>query len=132
MYGMLYTHTKSACFVYLLNHHRPESPMTCTSYTKVNRSLPLKGLQTRKQARKTIKAPQKHILWIQKSEINASSIPGSRRSLGEGHGNPFQHSYWENSVDRGRWELQFMWSQRVRHVRVTNTFPFILTLRILQ
>ena len=104
MYGMLYTHTKSACFVYLLNHHRPESPMTCTSYTKVNRSLPLKGLQTRKQARKTIKAPQKHILWIQKSEINASSIPGSRRSLGEGHGNPFQYSCLENSMDRGAWQ----------------------------
>ena len=103
MYGMLYTHTKSACFIYLLNHHRPESPMPCTGYTKVNRPLPLKGLQTRRQARKTIKAPQKHILWIQKSENNASSIPGSRISPGEGHGNPFQYSCLENPMDRIAW-----------------------------
>ena len=29
------------------------------------------------------------------------SIPGSGRSLGEGSGNPFQNSCWENSIDRG-------------------------------
>ena len=28
-------------------------------------------------------------------------IPGSGRSPGEGTGNPLQHSYLENSVDRG-------------------------------
>ena len=29
------------------------------------------------------------------------SIPGSGRSLGEGHGNPLQDSCLENPVDRG-------------------------------
>ena len=31
------------------------------------------------------------------------SIPGLGRSPGEGHGNPFQYSCLENSVDRGAW-----------------------------
>ena len=30
-------------------------------------------------------------------------IPGSGRSPGGGHGNPLQHSYLENSRDRGAW-----------------------------
>ena len=30
-------------------------------------------------------------------------IPGSGRSPGEGNGNPLQHSYLENSMDRGAW-----------------------------
>ena len=30
------------------------------------------------------------------------SIPGSRRSPGGGHGNPFQYSCLENSMDRGQ------------------------------
>ena len=43
-------------------------------------------------------------------------IPGSERSPGEGHGNPLQCSYLENSVDRGAWGgLLSMGSQRVRH-----------------
>ena len=33
------------------------------------------------------------------------SIPGLGRSPGEGHGNPFQYSCLENSVDRGAWWL---------------------------
>ena len=32
------------------------------------------------------------------------SIPGSGRSLGEGHGNLLQYSYLENPVDRGAWQ----------------------------
>ena len=32
-----------------------------------------------------------------------SSIPGSGRSLGGGHGNPLQHSCLENHMDRGSW-----------------------------
>ena len=32
-----------------------------------------------------------------------SLIPGLGRSLGGGHGNPFQHSYQKNSMDRGAW-----------------------------
>ena len=31
------------------------------------------------------------------------SIPGSRRFLGEGKGNPVQYSCLENSMDRGAW-----------------------------
>ena len=30
-------------------------------------------------------------------------IPGSRRSLGEENGNPLQHSYLGNPMDRGPW-----------------------------
>ena len=35
---------------------------------------------------------------------DASSIPGSRRSPGGGHGNPFQHSCLENAMGRGAWQ----------------------------
>ena len=31
------------------------------------------------------------------------SIPGSRRSPGEGNGNPLQYSCLENPMDRGSW-----------------------------
>ena len=34
---------------------------------------------------------------------DTGSIPGSGRSLGEGHGNPLQYSCLENSMDRGAW-----------------------------
>ena len=34
---------------------------------------------------------------------DASSIPGSGRSLGGGHGNQLQYSCLENSTDRGAW-----------------------------
>ena len=33
----------------------------------------------------------------------SGSIPGSRKSCGGGHGNPLQHSYLENPMDRGAW-----------------------------
>ena len=33
-----------------------------------------------------------------------SSIPGSGRSLGGGHGNPLQYSRLENLMDRGAWQ----------------------------
>ena len=32
------------------------------------------------------------------------SIPGSRKSPGEGNGNPFQYSCLENPMDRGAWQ----------------------------
>ena len=35
--------------------------------------------------------------------VDPSSILGSRRSPGEGNGNPLQYSYLENPVDRGAW-----------------------------
>ena len=34
----------------------------------------------------------------------AGSIPGLRRSLGGGHGNPLQYSCLENPMDRGAWQ----------------------------
>ena len=34
---------------------------------------------------------------------DASSIPGSGRSPGGGHGNPLQYSYLENLMARGAW-----------------------------
>ena len=33
-----------------------------------------------------------------------SSIPGLRRSSGEGNGNPLQYSCLENPMDRGAWQ----------------------------
>ena len=35
---------------------------------------------------------------------DTGSIPGSGRSLGEGHGNPLWCSSLENPVDRGAWQ----------------------------
>ena len=50
-----------------------------------------------------------------------SSIPGSRRSPGEGNGNPLQYSCLENPRDRGAWWATVHGWQRVRHDWVTNT-----------
>ena len=35
---------------------------------------------------------------------DVGSIPGLRISPGEGHGNPFQYSCLEGSMDRGAWQ----------------------------
>ena len=37
------------------------------------------------------------------------SIPGSSRSAGEEHGNPFQYSFPENPMDRGAWQAAVHW-----------------------
>ena len=37
---------------------------------------------------------------------DVSSIPGSGRSPGGGHGHPLQYSCLENPMDRGAWLLQ--------------------------
>ena len=39
---------------------------------------------------------------------DVGSIPGLRRSPGEGHGNPLQCSCLENLMDRGAWRATFM------------------------
>ena len=44
---------------------------------------------------------------------DTDSIPGLGKSPGEGHGNPFQESCLENSMDRGAWWS--IGSQRVGH-----------------
>ena len=36
-------------------------------------------------------------------ETDDGSIPGSRRSLGDGNGNSLQYSCLENPMDRGAW-----------------------------
>ena len=36
---------------------------------------------------------------------DVGSIPGSRRSLGEGSGNPLQYSSLGNPMDRGAWQV---------------------------
>ena len=49
-------------------------------------------------------------LVAQKVKVSAynvgdpSSIPGSGRSLGGGHGDPLQYSCLENPMDRGAWK----------------------------
>ena len=35
------------------------------------------------------------------------SLPGFRRSLGEGKGYLLQYSYLENSINKGRWQATF-------------------------
>ena len=35
---------------------------------------------------------------------DSSSVPGSGRPLGGGHGNPLQYSCLENAMDRGGWQ----------------------------
>jgi len=39
---------------------------------------------------------------------DTSSIPGSGRSLGGGHGNPLQYSSLENPMDRGAWRATLL------------------------
>ena len=46
---------------------------------------------------------------------NLGSVLGSRRSPGEGNGNPLQYSYLENPMDGGAWRATVHGSQGVRH-----------------
>ena len=41
------------------------------------------------------------------------SIPGSGRSLGGGHGNPFPYSCLENPMDRGTWWATVHWVTKI-------------------
>ena len=49
------------------------------------------------------------------SARDPGSVPGSRRSPGEGNGNPLQYSYLEKSMDRGAWQAQSRVLPRVQH-----------------
>ena len=40
---------------------------------------------------------------------HVGSIPGSGRSPGGGHGNPFQYSCLENPMGRGAWRATVHW-----------------------
>ena len=64
------------------------------------------------------------------NEGDLDSIPGFRRSPGEGNGNPLQYSCLENPMDRGSW-----WSivhrvakSRTQLSNFTFTFMFIAAL----
>ena len=52
-----------------------------------------------------------------------SSIPGSGRSPGGGHGNPLQYSYLENSMDRGAWWATVYGVTKSR-TRLSDTLSF--------
>ena len=49
------------------------------------------------------------------------SIPRSGRSPEEENGNPLQHSYLENSIDRGAWWATVHGVAKSRHNQATNT-----------
>ena len=55
------------------------------------------------------------------------SIPGSRRSPGEGNGNPLQYSCLENPMDRGAWwaTVHGVAKSRTRLSDFTFTFAFL-------
>ena len=61
---------------------------------------------------------------------NVSSIPGSGRSPGGGHGNPLQYSCLENPMDRRAWwtavhrvpKRQTRLKQLSKHVSIVNNF----------
>ena len=51
------------------------------------------------------------------------SIPGLGRSPGEGNGNPLQHSYLGNPMDRGAWRATVHGIVRVGHDLVPKPPP---------
>ena len=57
---------------------------------------------------------------------DASSIPGSGRSPGEGNGTPLHYSCLENPMDEERGGLQSMGLQRDRHDLMTKQCQHVL------
>ena len=63
---------------------------------------------------------------MQESACNAEDlglIPGSRRSLREENGNPFQYFYCENPIDRGAWQAAAHGVTRFGHKVTTKPPP---------
>ena len=56
----------------------------------------------------------KNLLAMQETQLDASSIPGSGRFPGGGHGNTLQYSRLENPMDRGAWWATIHGVARVR------------------
>ena len=54
---------------------------------------------------------------------DTGSIPGSGRSPGGGHSNPFQYSYLENPMDRGAWQTTVHEVTRAGHDLATKPPP---------
>ena len=67
-----------------------------------------------------------------KRERDAGLIPGLGRSHGEGNGNPLQHSYPENPMDRGAWRAIVHGVTWVRHEWATLTHSLSLPMEISQ
>ena len=61
---------------------------------------------------------------------DASSIPGSGRSPGGGHGNPLQYSCLENLIDRGTWQTtvhriaQSQTTEVTEHALIPQSLPY--------
>ena len=51
---------------------------------------------------------------------DAGSVPGSGKSPEVGTGNPLQHSYLENPMERGAWQATANGLQRVEHDQLTE------------
>ena len=60
------------------------------------------------------------------SAADTGLIPGSRRSPGEGNGNPLQYSFLENPMGRGAWRVTVHGVARVRHDLVTRLPPYYI------
>ena len=54
------------------------------------------------------------------------SIPGLRRSPGEGNGNTLQYSFLENPMDRGAWPATVHGFTRVGHNLATKPHPHVV------
>ena len=68
-------------------------------------------------------------LYVQETACNARdlvTISGSGRFLGEGNGNPLQHSCLENPRDRRAWRATVHGSPRVGHNLVPKLPPWYL------
>ena len=59
------------------------------------------------------------------SEGDLRLIPGSRRSPGEGNGNPLQYSRLENPMDKGVWWATVHGAARVGHNLATKPRLYI-------
>ena len=75
---------------------------------------------TKSQGALVIKNPPANARYAR----DVGSIPGSRRSPGEGNGNPLQYPCWRIPWTEEPDGLQSMGSQRAGHDWVTNTFTF--------
>jgi len=65
---------------------------------------------------------RKHLSCV-REQGDVGLIPGLGRSPGGGNGNPLQHSYLENPMDRGAWWTMVHRSQKVGHNWKSLSFP---------
>ena len=58
---------------------------------------------------------------------DGSSIPGSGRSSGGGHGNPLQYSYLGHPMDRGAWQATVHKAAESDTTELAHSIPYIYT-----